>query len=316
MSIVQTTDAASFANDFPNRPFALRHTLAQHPLLTLPRIIELVRELPGDRIEYNSGKAAISQDPNAVPLVDLDPEEVVRRIETCGAWMVLKRVETHPAYKALTDEVLLSIARQRGFACLEDAGFEDIQAFLFVSSPNSTTPFHADSDENIFFQIRGEKLFYVYDNEDRAIASEEALEDVVAKHRNLPYDPKFDAKSTAYRLFPGDGVFVPYQWPHWVRTTDDYSISLSVTWKSQEVRRRNDLFILNAKLRSFGLPQQPPGRQPALDAVKIAAFRSVAALVGPLRKSETMRRVLRKIALGRNANYYYRDGDKDRAKAA
>ena len=59
--------------DFPLKPFAIRHKLAGHPLLTLPRIAQLASELPRDLIEYNSGKVAISQDPDAIPSVDLDP---------------------------------------------------------------------------------------------------------------------------------------------------------------------------------------------------------------------------------------------------
>ena len=54
--------------DFPLKPFAIRHKLAGHPLLTLPRIAQLAAELPRDLIEYNSGKVAISQDPDAIPV--------------------------------------------------------------------------------------------------------------------------------------------------------------------------------------------------------------------------------------------------------
>ncbi|MGE3146720.1 MAG: cupin-like domain-containing protein [Pseudorhodoplanes sp.] len=306
-----TTAADALTDDFPHRTFALRHTLAGNKLLMLPRIVEAVRELPRDRLEFNSGKAAINQDPNATPLIDLDPVEIVRQIETCGAWMVLKQIEDIPAYRALVEEVLLTVARARGHDSLEAAGFGDIEGFIFVSSPHSTTPFHADSDENFFFQIHGEKLFYVYDNGDRWIASDAALEGVVAKHRNLPYDAKFDARQTAYNLFPGDGIFVPYQWPHYVKTADGYSISLSVTWKSAEVRRQNDLHVVNAMLRGLGLPQAAPGTNAALDMVKLALFRTATSAVEPLRRSETMRRLLRSIAFGKNANYYYRAGAND-----
>jgi hypothetical protein len=315
---ILTADAAAFTDDFPHKTFALRHSLADHPLLSLPRIVEAVRELPRDRLEFNSGKAAINQDPDATPLIDLDPVEIVRQIETCGAWMVLKQVEEIPAYRALVEETLMNVAHARGHASLKEAGFSDIEGFIFVSSPNSTTPFHADSDENFFFQIHGEKLFYVYDNRDRWIASDEALEGVVARHRNLPYDEKYDARQTAYRLFPGDGIFVPYQWPHYVRTADRYSISFSVTWKSAEVRRRNDLHIVNSMLRGLGLPQAAPGVNAAFDRVKLALFRTATTAVEPLRRSEAMRRILRSVAFGKNANYYYRAGanDDERKKAA
>ena len=310
MTFFEPTDSASLTDAFPNLPFGLRHNFAGSPLLTLPRLAELVRELPRDRIEYNSGKAAISQDPDKTPMVDLDPEEIVRKIESAGAWMVLKHVETHPAYGKLINDALLEVARTRGHHNLKDAGFEDIRGFIFVSSAQSTTPFHADSDENFFFQIHGDKYFHVYDNRDRSIASEQALEDVVVKHRNIPYDDRFDAKSTTYTLHPGEGVFVPYQWPHWVRTAGSYSISLSLTWKSAEVRRRNDIFTVNSMLRSIGIPQQSPGVSPLLDNAKVAVFRTANGAVAPLRRSEAMRRMLRRIAFGRRANYYYKAGAK------
>ncbi len=304
MDLIEPVDAQAFTEKFPHETFALRHAFTGHPLFALDRIIALVRSLPRDRIEFNSGKAAVSQDPDTTPMIDLPPEEIVRRIESCGAWMVLKRVESDPAYRAVLEDVLAAVARARGCASLAEADFADMQGFIFVSSPSSTTPFHADSDENIFFQIHGDKIFHVYDNRDRSIASDDLLEDVVTKHRNLRHDPAFDAKAIHYRLRPGDGIFVPYQWPHFVQTADSYSISLSITWKSAEVRWRNDVFTMNAMLRGLYLPQRAPGEHPALDALKVAALRSVVALVEPLRRSEAVRRTLRRIALGKKANYY------------
>src|SRR4029078_4056501 len=119
---VITADHHALRRDFPLKPFAIHHKLSGHPLLMLPRIAQLAAELPRDLIEYNSGKVAISQDPDAIPSVDLDPVEIVERIETAGAWMVLKRVENSPEYKKLLQDTLLSVARARGFNSLLDAG--------------------------------------------------------------------------------------------------------------------------------------------------------------------------------------------------
>lgn len=317
MKCFEPTDTTALTHAFPHLPFGLKHRFVGNPLLTLPKLAELVRELPRDRLEYNSGKAAIDQRPETTPTIDLDPEEIVRNIETAGAWMVLKSVEQHPAYRRLIEDALMEVAHTRGYGSLKAAGFEDIRGFIFVSSANSTTPFHADADENFFFQIHGDKLFHVYDNRDRSIASEEALEASAIKHRNLPYEARFDAKCTIYTLKPGDGVFVPYQWPHWVRTAGSYSISLSLTWKSDAVRRRNDIFAVNAMLRGFGMPQSAPGANPALDSAKVAVFRAASAAVEPLRRSEGMRRAIRRLVKGRDANYYYRDARKPQdAKAS
>src|SRR6185295_4871270 len=198
---VITADREALRRDFPLKPFAIHHKLAGHPLLMLPRIAELAAELPRDLIEYNSGKVAISQDPDAIPSVDLDPVEIVKQIETAGAWMVLKRVENSPEYKQLLEDMLLSVARARGFNSLADAGFEQLEGFLFVSSPNSTTPFHLDSEDNFFVQIHGEKFFTVYDNSDRAIADDAEIERSMTKHRNLKFDERFAPRATEFHLF-------------------------------------------------------------------------------------------------------------------
>lgn len=294
----------SLNRDFPLKPFAIRHMLAGHPLLTLPRIAKLASDLPRDLIEYNSGAANISQDPDKVQSVNLDPVEVVNRIETAGAWMVLKRIEKSPEYRALLEDTLLSVARARGFNSLAEAGFSQIEGFLFVSSPNSTTPFHLDGEDNFFVQIHGDKTFAIFDNRDGAIADNAQVEYCTTKHRNVPYNDSFKPRGVEYHLVGGDGCYVPYQWPHWVKTADSYSISMAVTWKTPEVRRLNDLHTFNSMLRGLGLPQAAPGQNPGWDAVKLAAFRTSRSIIEPLRKSETMRRVLRRIALGKNANYY------------
>ena len=304
--VISAPDEA-LTRDFPLKPFAIRHKLAGHPLLTLSRIAQLAAELPRDLIEYNSGKVAISQDPDAIPTIDLDPVEVVKRIETAGAWMVLKRIENAPAYRRLLEDALLSVARARGFDSLKEAGFEQIEGFMFVSSPNSTTPFHLDSEDNFFVQIHGEKFFTVFNNDDRAIVSDDQIEHSMTKHRNLIYDPKFADRGHEFHMHGGDGCYIPYQWPHWVRTAGEFSISLAITWKTREVRRVNDLHFVNSMLRGIGLPQQPPGKRPALDSVKVAAFRTGTTIIKPLRASMAMRRVLRRIALGKKANYYLKD---------
>src|SRR3979490_1242417 len=290
-----TADNDALKRDFPLKPFAIRHRLSGHPLLTLPRIAQLAAELPRDLIEYNSGEVAISQDPDAIPSVDLDPVDVVKSIETSGAWMVLKRVENSPQYRRLLEDALLSVAHARGFKSLLDADFEQVEGFLFVPSPNSTTPFHLDSEDNFFVHIHGEKFFTIFDNTDRSIVCDDEIERSMTKHRNLRYDDSFAPRGTEFHLFAGDGCYVPYQWPHWVRTADGHSISLAITWKTREVRRLNDLHFFNSMLRGIGLPQQPPGARPVRDALKLGFYRAVTTAIKPLRGSMAMRRVPRRL---------------------
>ena len=304
MTAALTADPADLSTRYPLRHFRIAHDLAENPLLKLERLIELTRELPRDRIEYNSGKLSVNQKAEDTPLVDLSPEDVVRQIETAGAWMVLKRVETVPAYREMMEAALSSMARQLGHRDLDAASFREIEGFIFVSSANSTTPFHCDNEDNLFVQIHGPKFFHLFDNEDRSLVSEELLESAPSKHRNLPYEERFEQRATVYDLKPGEGVFVPYQVPHWVRTGDGYSISMAITWRSDAVVRRNKLIFMNAWLREKGFPQSAPGAKPTLDGLKVAAYTAARSAIEPLRKSETMRRLLRRVVFGEKANYY------------
>ncbi|MEP7030063.1 MAG: cupin-like domain-containing protein [Pseudolabrys sp.] len=301
---IEAAEATAFTSAFPSRPFAIKHKLVGNPLFSLNSIVDLVRALPADSIEYNSGKVAIGQDANSVPVIDLDPAEVVRRIETCGAWMVLKGVEVHPAYRAVLEQTLLSVALANGHASLAAAGFEDIRGFMFVSSPNATTPFHVDSEDNFFVHIHGDKFFTICDNRDGSVVTDDDIEHALTQHRNVKYSDDYESKSTCYSLQPGEGVFVPYLWPHWVRTGSKYSISLAITWKTKEAMRKNDIFVVNSLLRRFGMPQRAPGKSPALDAAKHAMFRMAKGVIDPLRKSAAVRALVRRMVLGRDANYF------------
>jgi hypothetical protein len=291
---------------FPEEPFACRHRLAGHPLLSLAALADLAGRLDCDRVEYNSGRLRPDQRPDAVPGIDLAPAEVVRQIETAGAWMVLKNVETVPEYRALIESYLADAAAAVGLKDPAAGGMRDFQGFIFVSSADTVTPFHLDYEENFFVHIHGEKFMHIFDNRDRALVSEAALETYPGKHRNLPYREEFEARARVFAMQPGEGLFLPYTWPHWVSTGRDYSISMAITWKSKRDLALNSLYFVNAVMRKMGMPQPAPGRHPVYDRFKVAGYRSARAVIEPLRRSAGMRLALRRLFFGRKANYFYK----------
>ncbi|MHA1189070.1 MAG: cupin-like domain-containing protein [Alphaproteobacteria bacterium] len=287
-------------------PFRFRHTLHAHRALQLPALADLAGRLDGDRVEFNAGALQPNQDPDATPGIDLDPAEIVARIEDCGAWLVLKNVESEPAYRALLTGTLDQVARDRGFADHRDAGMDDVQGFIFVASAGSVTPFHVDYEENLFFHLKGPKIFHLFDNCDRSFVSEAELESFPGKHRNLPYQEQFFSDGVHHVLKPGTGLYVPHTWPHFVETGDGVAVSIAVTWKTVRVRRDNALYFMNAVLRRMGRAQARPGASPAMDGLKVMVWQVSRALLQPLRRTETARRFLRGLIFGRRANYFYR----------
>jgi hypothetical protein len=299
---IVSVDPAIAAEKFLKQAFTLKHGLADHPLFKLPRLVELAKSLPRDRIEYNSGKVAVGVKPEDVPKIDMAAEDVIRSIETANAWMVIKMVEEDPEYRALLE----AFVEQANLAAGRRAGdYSNLQGFIFVSSAKATTPFHLDAEENILIQIRGDKFVRTFDNDDRKLISEEDMEISPSKHRNQKYENWYEQRATLHSLKPGDALHMPYMIPHWVSTGDTYSISMAMTWKTPEVLRLNKIRLMNGTLRRFGLPQKPPGVSPALDMMKVIAHDVMRAVIDPIRKSETARRMLRGLIYGKKANYYY-----------
>jgi Cupin-like domain len=296
--LVDETQAAS---KFLKEAFTLQHTLADNPLFHLSRLVELAKSLPRDRVEFNSGKVAVGVKPEDVPRIDKSPEEVIRSIEHDNAWMVLKNVESEPEYRALLEAF---VSESNSAAGRKPTDYSDLQGFIFVSSSGATTPFHVDMEENILIQIRGDKFVRTFDNVDRSLVSEEALEISPAKHRNQEYNETFEQRATVHALKPGDAVHMPYTIPHWVSTGNSYSISMAMTWKTPEVMRLNKIRLMNGTLRGYGLPQKPPGVSPMRDAAKVLVHDAMRAVLDPIRKSEGARRVLRGLIYGKKANYY------------
>ncbi len=297
-----SVDSVTARDNFLKSPFMLKHDLAAHPLFALPRLVELAKSLPRDRIEYNGGNVAVGAKPEDVPRIDMPVADVIAGIETAKAWMVIKFVNEDKDYRELLESFVeaanLVAGRQR-------SDYSDLQGFIFVSSAGSTTPFHLDAEENILIQIEGDKFVRTFDNADRKLIPEQAMEISPSKHRNQHYEPWFEARATLHSLKPGDAVHIPYMVPHWVSTGGSHSISMAMTWKTPEVTRLNKIRLMNGTLRRYGMPQQAPGTLPVLDSAKVFLHDAFRAIVEPLRKSETARSFLRALIYGRRANYYY-----------
>lgn len=309
MTATISFDQEEFASRFPRRPFSTRHTLAGHELVQLPALIDLARRLDADRIEANTGKVKANQRPEEMKMLDLPPDEAIRRIEHEDAWLVLKNVERVPEYRQLLVDVLGHVARAQGYASFDEAGMFDIRGFIFVASANTATPFHIDYEQNFFIHLHGDKEMHIFDNEDRSILSEAELEISPAEHRNLPYRGEYEEKATVYRFKPGEGVFLPFAWPHWVRTGNGYSISMQITFLRREDRRKIKLLSANALLRRAGLPQPAPGTAPWLDGLKVAAYTVLRALIDPLRGSQRINGLLVKLmARRRRGDYFEAEG--------
>jgi hypothetical protein len=258
-----------FGEAFRRRqPVEFGHALADHPLLTLGGIADLADALPRDSIIYDTADQALLVPQGGPPRGTLDrPGDVIRRLDENRSWLTLLNIEQHPAYAKLMndclDEVEPNIAA-RGVDMRNRVGF------VFLSSPNSTTPAHFDIEHSLIMQVRGQKRLTF----GRFEAPEAERHEVVrywdgshGRIETLP--PEF----TAFDLTPGVGVYIPPIAPHWVRNGDVVSISVTLTFFTPDTDRSR---WCRRSTRAGGACTGRPGESPLVDRAKVAAMRSYA----------------------------------------
>lgn len=262
------SDKRAFAPDapatldgaYPDKAVRLRHSLDGHALLSREALAALAERLPANSVEYNLGKLPLGVSAEDTPSNGLSIGDTIRTIDSNGSWAVLKNVEKDPAYAALLDETLQEIeaviARHTG-------AMEHREGFIFLSSPESVTPFHIDPEHNILLQIEGEKEMTVFPQGDEQLVPARQSEHFHAGgHRNLRWEDDFAAKGEAHCLLPGDALYVPVKAPHFVRNGPRVSVSFSVTWRSERSVAEGELHSLNASLRRLKLPTAKVSARP------------------------------------------------------
>ena len=269
MTVFAREALEAFENVYPACAETFRHNLLSHPLLETGRLALLGERLPARQVEYNLGEIDISQpDPSATPSNGLTVGETLANIERAGSWVALRNIETDAEYRDLMMACLAQIvplAERRTGKAYRPEGF------IFVSSPRAVTPFHLDPEHNILMQVRGQKSMHLFPADDEQIVSarqHESYHD--GGHCNLTYDPSIEAKAAVWRLGPGDALYVPVKAPHWVENGDEVSVSLSITWRSEESDRQRRVYRLNRLMREHGL--NPPALRPGDPRIPVKDF--------------------------------------------
>ena len=264
---------ARLAAAYPQSVQRLRHGLAGHPLLEPEALIALAARMrPQDALCFR-GDVPVGVGEEGTPRNGRDVADTVRGIATNKSWMVLKAVDQDPAYAELLDQLLgeiATVARSATGPMLRR------EAFIFVSSPHSITPFHLDPEHNILLQVSGVKEMTVFPADDPELAPDTAQERFHAcGDYTLTWDESYAPRGTPYRLAPGDALYVPVKAPHFVKNGPKPSISLSVTWRSRWSFAEADARAFNGMLRRFGIAPSPPRTWPAGNAGKAFAYRAL-----------------------------------------
>ena len=249
---------------------SVRHHVSDHPLLQVDSLVQLSSRLAKHgRIRTHSNEAYAGTAFNHAPMLypnQKSPEETLANIASAKAWMSLLNVQTDDIYRGLVDEVLgdLKPAVDR-----VDPGMSYRGGWIFVTSPNTITPFHMDKEHNFILQIQGKKRLLVWEPDDVVAVSEEARDLFHTNHSRdlVVWREELRSRAHVFDIEPGMGAYMPSTSPHLVENGDGPSITVSFTYYTDATRRDARLHALHQRMRSKGRHPAPVGAHPWLDTV-------------------------------------------------
>jgi hypothetical protein len=261
-----------FSANFDHHPFQFRHALETMDIFQMPALLRLAERCMQKRAyksHYESGEPVVDGYFGSRP-ADMTLVQALERIGEGKNWIILKRIHEEPEYR----EALESFISELSDLTATDfrRHYHDPILTIFITSPNRITPYHLDGEANFLAQVQGRKSVFLYNARDKEILTEEEMERYWTGNLLAPrWSDKLAEGHWRYDVCPGLGVFNPATFPHWVKNTDNVSVSVSINFK----RVRNDAvgaYRTNYYARKIGLHPTEPGKLPALDRLKSLTF--------------------------------------------
>ncbi|WP_254563664.1 hypothetical protein [Oscillatoria sp. HE19RPO] len=257
-------NAIIFSNQldfYPTRPFKFSHSMESRNLL-LNEIVIASAELPTNLLEYYTLPFHL----NKLPYQDIQKILISQQ-----SWIILRHLEIIPRYNRLMKQVLNELKLSE---LKISNNFFNPASFLFISSPNFVTPFHIDPEHNFLFQITGEKEVLVNDASVAPLISSSEIEDFYANEfgYSLNFNPDYLSGLTRIKLAAGEGVYIPFTFPHMVLNGNDISISYSLTFRTKMSERHRRVHLANRALRILGLKTNKYGESRFGDFLKSQLF--------------------------------------------
>jgi hypothetical protein len=277
-------ERALYVEHFDSQPFEFHHHLQDHPAFELNALLEAAERLSAgkhNKSHFESGEpdrnAWFGARPEGTTLV-----QALASIQSGKNWVILKRIHEDQVYGGVLGRIVPELSRLAGVDIAKT--YYDPTMTIFVTSPGRITPYHMDGETNFLAQIHGEKLAYIYDGHNPDVLSQQNYEKYwTGKLPKIDYPESLPQGHWQYTLKPGNGVFNPACFPHWLQNGKGVSVSVSINFK-----RRHNATIgahrMNRYLRKLGVNPTAPGKSDSLDRAKEATFGRAYAAAETLKK--------------------------------
>jgi hypothetical protein len=231
-----------------HQPIRLQHEMYKSPAFSMQAIEKLIDNLPREHCNLvKTGAKGSSRVWREGEIGSLGGRQVIEAISRGGLWLNMYNVgAADPRFHQLVDQMFDELeANIPGFKRPVRH-----QQGILVSSPDAEVYYHADLPGQALVQIAGRKRVYIYPNTPPFIRPE-YLEDIAlfSVEVDIPYKEWYDAHATVLDIGPGQMLSWPVNAPHRVENLDTFSISMTISYEDQDIRRAQVINLANGMLR-------------------------------------------------------------------
>lgn len=267
-------------------PLPFYHYLHKSELFSDDRLSRLAAKYDNDADSFVAGSASAPDTAfRTVESGKFGTYEAYKLVNTVPLRILFKRVENHdPDFRILRDRLFEQILEAKPE--LKDQKLVRFETAIFISSGSTTTPFHFDPEVNFFMQIAGHKEYHVYNP---ATVSEDELDEFYSRQvvdiAQVPLKGRPKDSEHVFQLRAGDGFYQPLNSPHWVRTGEGRSISYSLIFETEAMKKLGRARAFNYYARKLGVNLRDATAQKTMKAAIVSAALPVKRQVGKLYRS-------------------------------
>ena len=230
-----------------HQPIQLATELHKAPLFSTHMLAELIERYPREQYSLvQTGARGSGRVWREGEIGNLNGRQVMEAISRGGLWLNMRDVgAVDGRYRALIDRMFEEVAAKV-------PGFEawSHQESILVSAPDAQVYYHADLPGQALIQIAGRKRVYVYPNTAPFITSRH-LEDIAVYNVevDIPYANWYDRYAKVFDIGPGQMLHGELNAPHRVENLDTFSVSMTVSFTNDQIRRNEIVNLANGLLR-------------------------------------------------------------------
>ena len=230
-----------------HQPIQLEHEMHRSPLFSTDALAELIQRYPREHYSLvQTGARGSGRVWREGEIGNLNGPQVMDAISRGGLWLNMRDVGAFDSgYRRLIDGMFEEVAAKV-------PGFEawGHQESILISSPDAQVYYHADLPGQGLIQIAGRKRVYVYPNTPPFITPVhlEAIA-VYNVEVDIPYEPWYDKHAKVFDIGPGQMLNWELNAPHRVENLDTFSVSMTVSYTNDQIRRSEIVNLANGLLR-------------------------------------------------------------------